>query len=276
MPVLPNGAPLVTRGRTTIMGIINVTPDSFSDGGLFTSVGKAVDHASRMIDDGADMLDLGGESTRPGASAVSLQQELDRVVPVIEALSARFQVPISIDTSKAEVMQHSVSAGAAMVNDVRALREEGAMAAAVSCAVPVCIMHMLGEPRTMQENPQYDDVVDDVKTFLAERVEACVDAGMAAENIILDPGFGFGKTMQQNFELLRRLEEIRYLDLPILAGLSRKSMIGHALDLPVDQRQHASVGLALMAVWNGANIVRVHDVKETSDALRMIEAVQQH
>lgn len=276
MPVLPSGAPLVSQGRTTIMGILNATPDSFSDGGLFLSVGKAVDHASTMIDDGADILDIGGESTRPGASAVTLQEELDRVMPVIEALSARFQVPVSIDTSRAEVMLQAVSAGAALINDVRALRKEGALLAAARCGVPVCIMHMLGEPGTMQENPHYDDVVTEVRTFLSGRVQACLDAGIPAGNLILDPGFGFGKTMEQNFELLNRLEEIRSMDLPILAGLSRKSMIGHALGLPVDQRQYASVGLALMAVLNGANIVRVHDVKPTSDALRMVEAVQHH
>ena len=256
------------------MGILNTTPDSFSDGGLFLSAGKAVDHARRMIDEGADILDIGGESTRPGAGAVSTQQELDRVIPVIESLAVRFDTPLSIDTSKAAVMQQAISAGAAMINDVRALREEGALQAAVQGNVPVCLMHMQGEPRTMQQNPQYENVVVDVRTFLSERVQACVDAGLSKQDLVLDPGFGFGKTQTQNFTLLNQLDAIRVDGLPILAGLSRKSMIGQTLDLPVEERVHASVGLALMAVWNGANIVRVHDVKATHDALRMVEAVR--
>ncbi len=267
---------LLAEGRTTIMGIINATPDSFSDGGLFLSLDKAVDHAASLIEDGADMLDLGGESTRPGATAVTLQQELDRVIPVIEALSQRFATPVSIDTSKPDVMRHAVAAGAVMINDVRALREEGALEAACDCSVPVCLMHMLGAPRTMQDSPEYDDVVIDVRSFLADRTKACTDAGIPADRLILDPGFGFGKTREQNFALLNHLEELRVLGLPILVGLSRKSMIGQTLDLPVDKRQHASVGLALMAIWNGANIVRVHDVKATSDAVRMVEAVRKH
>lgn len=268
-----DGRPLLQAGRAAIMGILNATPDSFSDGGLFLAAENAVDHAGQMIDEGADILDIGGESTRPGAQTVSIQQELDRVTPVIETLSSRFEVPISVDTSKPEVMQQAVVAGASMINDVRALREEGALEAAAKCGVTVCLMHMQGEPRTMQEQPEYDDVVADVRQFLSERVQVCTDAGISVDNLILDPGFGFGKTREQNFSLLNHLDDLKVDGLPILAGLSRKSMIGQTLDRPVDERVHASVGLALLAVMNGANIVRVHDVKATHDALRMVEAV---
>jgi len=268
-----DGRPLLQADRAAIMGILNATPDSFSDGGLFLAVENAVDHAGQMIDEGADILDIGGESTRPGAQAVSIQQELDRVTPVIETLSSRFEIPISVDTSKPEVMQQAVVAGASMINDVRALREEGALEAAAECGVTVCLMHMQGEPRTMQEQPEYDDVVADVRQFLSERVQVCTDAGISVDNLILDPGFGFGKTREQNFSLLNHLDDLKVDGLPILAGLSRKSMIGQTLGLPVDERVHASVGLALLAVMNGANIVRVHDVKATHDALRMVEAV---
>ena len=255
------------------MGILNTTPDSFSDGGLFIATDSAVDHARQMIDEGADILDIGGESTRPGAQAVTEQQELDRVIPVIEALWSRFDVPVSIDTSKPEVMRQAVDAGAFMINDVRALREEGALTVAAESGVPVCLMHMRGEPRTMQEQPEYGDVVADVRRFLRERVQACTDAGISTDKLMLDPGFGFGKTREQNFSLLNHLDALRIDGIPILAGLSRKSMIGQTLGLPVGERVHASVGLALLAVMNGANIVRVHDVKATNEALRMVEAV---
>ena len=269
-----DGSPLLQAGRLAIMGILNVTPDSFSDGGLFVSAEKAVDHVAEMIDDGADIIDIGGESTRPGAQPVTIEDEMERVLPVIEALVQRFNVLISVDTSKAEVMTAAVSAGAGMINDVRALTEEGAMQAVVSADVPVCLMHMQGQPRTMQNSPVYDDVTVEVRGYLSQRVIDCMNAGIEQDNIILDPGFGFGKTQQQNFELLNELEQIRVYDLPILAGLSRKSMIGQTLNLPVNERLYASLGLALMAKRNGANIIRVHDVRATRDAVRMVEAVE--
>lgn len=268
-----DGYPLLQEGRAAIMGILNATPDSFSDGGLFISVSKAVDHVARMIDEGADIIDIGGESTRPGASPVSADEEMERVIPIIEAVSQRFGVIISIDTSKATVMQAAVNAGAGMINDVRALKEEDALQAAVKMAVPVCLMHMQGQPQSMQDKPVYADVTTDVREFLSERVDQCLEAGMDLNNIILDPGFGFGKTTQQNFQLLNELERIRSHDLPVLAGLSRKSMIGQTLNLGVNERVSASIALALLAVLNGANILRLHDVKETCQAVRMIEAV---
>ena len=268
-----DGYPLLQEGRTAIMGILNATPDSFSDGGLFISVSKAVDHVARMIDEGADIIDIGGESTRPGASPVSAEEEMERVIPIIEAVTQRFGVIISIDTSKATVMQAAVNAGAGMINDVRALKEEDALQAAVKMAVPVCLMHMQGQPQSMQDKPVYNDVTTDVREFLSERVDQCLEAGMDLNHIMLDPGFGFGKTTEQNFQLLNELEHIRSYDLPVLAGLSRKSMIGQTLNLGVNERLSASIALALLAVLNGANILRLHDVKETCQAVRMIEAV---
>jgi len=265
--------PPVEAGRTLIMGILNATPDSFSDGGLFRSVSAAVDHVAKMIDEGADIIDVGGESTRPGASPVSADEEMDRVIPVIEAVSQRFNVMLSIDTSKAIVMQSAVSAGAGMINDVRALTERDALQVAAELTVPVCLMHMQGQPESMQDKPVYDDVTVAVREFLNQRVAACVEVGIDMNRLIIDPGFGFGKTQQQNFKLLNELEDIRIHGLPILAGLSRKSMIGQTLGLDVNKRVYASIALALLAVRNGASILRVHDVKETSEAIRMIEAV---
>jgi dihydropteroate synthase len=267
-------SPLFPAGRTAIMGILNVTPDSFSDGGLFRSVDNATEHAQRMVADGADIIDLGGESTRPGASPVSVDEELERVIPVIEAIRRFSKVPISIDTSKAEVMQAAVAAGASMINDVWSLRRENALQTAAALDVPVCLMHMQGDPESMQENPTYTDVTTEVRQFLADRMDACVAAGIQRNKLILDPGFGFGKTREQNFALLNNLEKIRIAKLPLLAGLSRKSMIGQTLGLPVEDRINASIGLALLAARNGANIIRVHDVKQTHDALRMVEAVE--
>ena len=255
------------------MGILNVTPDSFSDGGLFVSPVKAIDHVAKMIDEGADIIDIGGESTRPGAVPVTAEDEMQRVVPVIEALAQRFEVLISVDTSKAQVMSSAIAAGAGMINDVRALTEEGALAAAVSAGVPVCLMHMQGQPGTMQNSPAYDDVTVEVSDYLRQRVDECVKAGIDQDMIMLDPGFGFGKTQKQNFKLLNELEQVRVYALPLLVGLSRKSVIGQTLGLAVDDRLYASLGLALMAHRNGANILRVHDVKATRDAIRMVEAV---
>ena len=269
-----DGSPLLQTGRAAIMGILNATPDSFSDGGLFLAVDEAIDHASGMIDEGADIIDVGGESTRPGASPVNADEEMQRVIPIIEGLARRFDVMISIDTSKALVMDAAVDAGAGMINDVRALTEEGALGAAAELNVPVCLMHMQGQPGTMQHNPVYEDVTTNVRDYLSQRVAACVAAGLDISNLILDPGFGFGKTQEQNFTLLNELEQIRIHPLPILAGLSRKSVIEQTLGLGVNDRVYASLALALLAVRNGASIIRVHDVKATVDAIRMVEAVE--
>ncbi len=254
------------------MGVINVTPDSFSDGGCFDSVPGALEQARRMVAAGVHILDLGGESTRPGASAVGIAEELDRVIPVIEAIAAEFPVPISIDTSKPEVMRAAVAAGAGLINDVRALREDHALATAAELRVPVCLMHMLGEPRTMQRNPRYGDVVVEVRAFLAARLRSCVAVGIPPELVVLDPGFGFGKTVEHNLILLRRLDELAELGCPILVGLSRKSMIGTITGADVDSRVAGSVALAVLAAQSGARLVRVHDVAETLQALRVHDA----
>lgn len=234
---------------------------------------RALERAIEIAEEGADIIDVGGESTRPGADAASVEDELNRVVPVIEALHKVIALPISIDTSKPEVMRRAVAAGAGMINDVRALRAPGALSVAVQLRVPVCLMHMQGEPRTMQDNPHYDDVVAEVKAFLRTRREACIAAGIPEERIVIDPGFGFGKTAEHNLALLRHLDQLKSLGSPLLVGLSRKSVIGSVLDLPIGQRLHASVALAVIAARNGANIVRVHDVRATREAIRMAEAV---
>jgi dihydropteroate synthase len=262
------GRPLDLR-RPAVMGILNITPDSFSDGGVFLSPEKAIAQALRMAEEGADIIDVGGESTRPGARPVSAQEEMDRVLPVVKALHARTPLPISIDTSKPDVMRAAVAAGAGFINDVLALRTDGALAAATELNVPVCLMHMQGEPRTMQNDPRYTDVVSEVRDFLKQRLEACVNAGIPASRLVVDPGFGFGKTLEHNIELLRGLKKLQGLGATVLVGLSRKSMIGKALGLPVEQRLHASVALAVMAVQQGARIVRVHDVGPTVEALHM-------
>jgi dihydropteroate synthase len=256
-----------------VMGILNTTPDSFSDGGRFTAVSIALEHAERMADEGADIIDVGGESTRPGASAVDEQQEMDRVVPVIEAIRANVDVPVSIDTSKPGVMRAAVAAGAMMINDVRALRVDGALAAAAELQKPVCLMHMQGQPGTMQQDPQYDDVVAEVTQFLRGRVAECKEAGLAEDLLVLDPGFGFGKTTDDNIELLANLRQLRDIGRPLLIGISRKSMLGAITGREVDQRLAGSLAAAVMAVERGASIVRVHDVAETVDALRIAAAV---
>ncbi|WP_372522021.1 dihydropteroate synthase [Sulfuricaulis sp.] len=273
MNVLDCGGRPLDLSRPAVMGILNVTPDSFSDGGVFLSRENAVAHALRMAEEGADIIDIGGESTRPGAQPVSAREEMDRVIPVIEALRGKISLPISIDTSKPEVMRAAVAAGAGFINDVRALRDEGALEAAASLHVPVCLMHMQGEPRRMQENPRYRDVVSEIGDFLRARLQAAQAAGIPAQRLVIDPGFGFGKTLEHNLELLRGLKTLQSLGAPILAGLSRKSLIGKALGLPVEGRLYASVALALMAVQNSARIVRVHDVGPTVEALRMWQAV---
>lgn len=257
--------------RPQVMGILNVTPDSFSDGGRFVDPVTALAQAKRMVDEGASIIDIGGESTRPGAQPVSEDEELARVIPIIERIYLDLDVIISIDTTKAAVMRAAVDAGAHMINDVMALRGEGALQAAADLQVPVCLMHMQGEPRTMQTAPHYEDVVAEVRDFLAGRRQACLDAGMAPGQIILDPGFGFGKTLQHNLQLFKHLPE---LGSPLLVGVSRKSMIGSMLDLPVEQRLHGSVALAALAVWLGAAIIRVHDVGPTVQAIQCVAAVQ--
>ena len=258
-----------------IMGILNLTPDSFSDGGLFTNKDKALNHVKQMIDDGADIIDIGGESTRPGANEVSVDEECQRVIPLIKAIREISDIPISIDTSKTEVMQQAIEAGASMINDVNALKAKGAVELAVKLNVPVCIMHMQGEPRTMQHTPQYENVVQEVKEFLKQRVDICLAAGIKKENIIVDPGFGFGKTLEHNLSLLKHLDEFTKFDVPLLIGVSRKSMIGKILDdAPADERLHGSVALATLATWMNTNILRVHDVKATADALKLCMAVK--
>ena len=260
--------------RTLVMGVLNVTPDSFSDGGRWLARDAALAHARAMIEAGADLIDIGGESTRPGAEPVPEQEELDRVMPVLEALTAEFEVPVSVDTCKPGVMRAAIASGAAMINDVRALRAEGALEAVREAPVLLCLMHMRGEPRTMQDDPRYDDVVADLLAFFRERIAACEAAGIDTGRLIVDPGFGFGKTLAHNLALLRRLEAFHCLGLPLLAGLSRKRMIGALLgDAPVEARLQGSVAAALIAALKGARIVRVHDVRETVEALRIADAV---
>jgi len=267
------GKPL-DLSRPQVMGVLNITPDSFSDGGDFFAPEKAVQHALQMEADGAAIIDIGGESTRPGAQPVPEADEIRRVVPVIEALQSRLRVPISIDTQKPGVMRAAIRAGAGFINDVNALRAPGALDAAAECGVPVCLMHMQGDPRTMQNYPQYADVVDEVKAFLQQRLSACEQAGIGRERILLDPGFGFGKTVHQNLQLLARLEELDRLGQPLVVGLSRKSMIGKLLGLEVGERLPASIALAVLAVERGATLVRSHDVAATWQALQMNTALQ--
>jgi dihydropteroate synthase len=267
------GGRIVHLDQPRIMGILNVTPDSFSDGGLWVGKTEAIDHALAMQQAGADIIDVGGESTRPGAQAVPLQQELDRVIPVIEAIVAQLSVPVSVDTSKPEVMRAAVSAGAGLINDVYALRQDGALQAAADLAVPVCLMHMLGDPRVMQRNPSYDDVGKEVSDFLLERARQCESVGVTANNILLDPGFGFGKTLEQNVELFRKLPEITAGGYPLLVGVSRKAMIGQLTGRDMPDRVVGSVVAAVHAIEMGAAIVRVHDVAETRDALKVWTAL---
>jgi dihydropteroate synthase len=257
------------------MGILNVTPDSFSDGGRFVEMDAARRQAEAMAEAGAGIIDIGGESTRPGADDISEANELDRVIPVIEAIRATTGLPISVDTSKAGVMRAAVAAGAAMINDVIALQGPGALEAAAELEVPVCLMHMQGSPRTMQHDPQYDDVTADVSKFLRARVAACVAAGINQEMIVVDPGFGFGKTHAHNVELLANLRQLLHLGLPVLVGLSRKSTLGEITGREVSARMPASIAAATIAVLNGAQIIRAHDVGETVDAINVAHAVME-
>jgi dihydropteroate synthase len=257
------------------MGIVNVTPDSFSDGGNFNSVDSALAQSMRLLEEGAKILDIGGESTRPGAPDVALEKELQRVIPVIEAIRQVSDCVISIDTSKAQVMEAAIDAGADIINDVRALREKGALEVAAKFAdVPICLMHMQGQPRTMQKNPSYDDVLSDITQFFEDRVLACNKAGIHKERLILDPGFGFGKTISHNFEILDKFGEFLTLGYPLLAGLSRKSMFGQLLNRETSERVAASIAGALLCAQKGAHIIRVHDVKETADAISVWQAAK--
>lgn len=255
------------------MGIVNVTPDSFSDGGKYTQGDAATAHALKLVEEGADILDIGGESTRPNATAVSLQEELDRVIPVIETLARQINIPISIDTYKPQVMQAAIDAGASIVNDVRALQEVGAIEVVAKTKVGICLMHMQGNPLTMQQNPQYEDVVSEVEAFLAARLQTCIDAGISSGRVLLDPGFGFGKTRAHNITLIQQLEKFAALNQPLLVGLSRKSVLGQMTGNDVDARLYASVAASVISVMKGANIVRVHDVKATVEALKVVEAI---
>ena len=260
--------------RAIVMGILNVTPDSFSDGGQFDRAERALEHAMRMQQEGADIIDIGGESTRPGANAVTVDEELERVIPVIRAFRQHSSLPISIDTSKPEVMRTAVAEGANMVNDVNALQAEGAVETCAELGVPVCLMHMQGMPRTMQQDPQYDDVVKDVAAYLQQRSIECIESGIHRINIVIDPGFGFGKTLRHNLNLLSRLESISALELPVLVGVSRKSMLGAILDRPVSERLYAGIAAAVIAYNKGARLFRVHDVAPTRDALAVCDALQ--
>ncbi|HVK51971.1 MAG TPA: dihydropteroate synthase [Pseudoxanthomonas sp.] len=273
-PQLDCGGRILKLDRALVMGIVNVTPDSFSDGGAHATTDAAMAHGLRLVEQGADLLDIGGESTRPGAADVSVDEEIARVVPVIEQLVARTRVPISVDTSKPEVMRAAVAAGAGLINDVYALRREGALDAAAELRVPVVLMHMQGEPRSMQEAPHYDDVVGDVHRFLTERIFAAEMAGIAKRNIVIDPGFGFGKNTAHNLSLLAQFERFVELGVPVLAGLSRKRSLGELTgrDLASD-RVAASVAAHLIAAQRGAKLLRVHDVAETVDALKVWNAV---
>lgn len=267
------GRPL-DLGRPCIMGILNTTPDSFSDGGRFFSPELAAARALQMVEEGADLIDIGGESTRPGAEPVPLAEELRRVLPVVEAVAQAVTVPISIDTMKATVMREACVRGAGLINDVSALQADAqALSVAVDLGVPVCLMHMQGQPQTMQAQPEYDDVVESVGVFLRQRVQSCVEAGIAPGNILIDPGFGFGKTDAHNLRLLKHLDRLVALGFPVLVGMSRKATIGRVLNLGVDARVYGGLALAVLAVWQGARIVRTHDVAATAQAIAMTSAV---
>ncbi|GAB1437958.1 dihydropteroate synthase [Providencia sp.] len=254
-----------------VMGILNVTPDSFSDGGTHNRYHDAIDHVAKMVQAGAAIIDIGGESTRPGAAEVSVGEELDRVIPVVEAIAQRFDVWISVDTSKAKVMAEAAQAGMHIINDIRSLHEPDALAVAAKTGLPVCIMHMQGQPRTMQEAPNYENVVREVQEYLAAEIARCVAAGIERQQIILDPGFGFGKNLSHNYQLLANLEQFHNLGLPLLAGMSRKSMIGQLLNVPPQERLAGSLTCAVIAAMQGAHIIRVHDVKETAQAMQVVQ-----
>ena len=271
---LPCGNRVLDLAHTHVMGILNVTPDSFSDGGRFAALDAALRHAESMVLAGATLVDVGGESTRPGAPAVSQQEELDRVAPVVERISRELDVIVSVDTSAPIVMTEVARLGAGLINDVRSLRREGALQAAAATGLPVCLMHMLGEPGDMQNNPHYDDLVGEVSAFLLDRMQQCAAAGIASDRIVLDPGFGFAKTLQHNLSLFKHMDALLLLGRPLLVGVSRKSMVGQTLNRPVSERLYGSLALAALAMNKGARILRVHDVAQTVDVVRMIAAVE--
>jgi len=264
---------LTNPSRPILMGILNVTPDSFSDGGQFSDQSIALKHAETMLEQGADIIDIGGESTRPGAPAVSEQDELSRVIPVIKALKKEFNCNISLDTSKAEVMKQGIDAGVDLINDVCALTQPNTLQVVSESNVPVCLMHMQGTPRTMQKNPQYDELITDIQTFFNDRIAACEQQGINKSRIILDPGFGFGKSLADNYQLLDKLDQFIKMGYPVLAGISRKSMLGNLLNLAVDERINSSVVAATLALTKGAKILRVHDVAETKQAITVFNAM---
>lgn len=271
---LISGTKRLSLASPVVMGILNVTPDSFSDAGKFSSFELACQHADDMVAQGALIIDIGGESTRPGAADVSLEDELARVIPLVEYVAKHHDVWISVDTSKPEVMRQAVNAGAHLINDVRALLEPSALETAAQLNVPICLMHMQGAPRTMQTAPEYLEVVADVSEFLTKRIQACLDAGIPRQRLLIDPGFGFGKTLAHNYELLAKLEALAQFELPILVGLSRKSMIGNLLARPTSERLAGSLAGAMIAAQKGAHIIRVHDVPETVDMLKVLQATQ--
>ncbi|KTC60557.1 MULTISPECIES: dihydropteroate synthase [Pseudomonas syringae group] len=271
---LPCGNRVLDLARTHVMGILNATPDSFSDGGRYSQLDAALRHAEAMVLAGATLIDVGGESTRPGARPVSASEEVERVAPVVEVIARELDVIISVDTSTPEVMLATAGLGAGLINDVRSLQRPGALEAAASTGLPVCLMHMLGEPGTMQNDPHYEDLMGEVCAFLAERMKQCVAAGIGQQQIILDPGFGFAKTLEHNLSLFKHMEVLQALGRPLLVGVSRKSMIGAVLGRSVDQRLSGGLALAALAMTKGARILRVHDVAETADVVRMIAAVQ--
>jgi len=269
------GGKLLTFESPKIMGILNVTPDSFSDGGNFNQIDKALKQAARMVEEGADIIDIGGESTRPGAQDVSVTEELERVIPVIERMQKELDTIISIDTSKAQVMLEASKAGAGMINDVRALQAENALQTAKQTGLPICLMHMQGMPRSMQQQPHYHDVVGEVKSFLQGRIQSCLGAGIDKDKLIVDPGFGFGKTVPHNLSLLANISELESLNSPILIGLSRKSLLQSITGKEVEQRLSGSLALAVIGALNGGTIFRVHDVEQTVDALKVVQAVNE-
>lgn len=271
---LPCGSRVLDLSRPHVMGILNVTPDSFSDGGRFTDIDAALRHAEAMVSAGATLVDIGGESTRPGARAVSPVEELERVAPVVEAIARELDVIVSVDTSTPAVIREAARLGAGLINDVRSLCRDGALDAAADSGLPVCLMHMLGEPGDMQNDPRYDNVTTEVLNFLRERMDACAVAGIPGSRIVLDPGFGFAKTLAHNLSLFKHMERLHVLGRPLLIGVSRKSMIGQTLRRDIAHRLNGSLGLAALAVAKGASILRVHDVAETVDVVRMIAAVQ--
>ncbi|OHY81500.1 dihydropteroate synthase [Marinobacter sp. AC-23] len=266
---------VLEMSRCHVMGVLNVTPDSFSDGGRFNRQDAALLKARQMVADGAAFIDVGGESTRPGAAKVSIQEELDRVCPVVEVISRELDVIVSVDTSTPEVMSQTAGLGAGLINDVRALQRDGALAAVADAGLPVCIMHIQGEPETMQDRPEYQNVLRDVGEFLTQRVRVAVQAGIDAQNIILDPGFGFGKNLEHNVRLLASLEQLHSLGHPLLVGMSRKSMLGLITGREVDERLSASLAAATISAMKGASIIRAHDVRETVDAVRVATAIKE-